>query len=298
MKRTILTLTMVLASSVCSHSYGFDLLDRMLGMKGSGTSGSCCEAPCDDNICCEPACGAESTGCGLTSCEPACGCESKHGSCLKGLFNHGNNECGCESACETPCEPACGCESKHGSCLKGLLNHGKNGCEPACGCESSLCGETSCGCETACVADPCCDSQGCGSKKACCGGLLSKLFNKKGHGCCDSDPCEVACGCETVCEAPACDSCGHGKKKCGLLSKMFGKLNCCKDKSNCCDAGCDSYASSDCGCGSTSTVPYAAPVQAPAVQQNDAVPPAPIVDPSASISRNRRVIQASASYAR
>lgn len=296
MKRTILTLTMVLASSVCSHSYGFDLLDRMLGMKGCGTSGSCCEAPCDDNTCCEPACGAESTGCGLTSCEPACGCESKHGSCLNGLFNHGKNECGCESACESACEPACGCESTHGSCLTGLLNHGKNGCEPACGCESSLCGDTSCGCETACAADPCCDSQGCGAKKGCCGGLLSKLFNKKGHGCCDSDPCEVACGCETACETPACDSCCGSKKKCGLLSKMFGKLNCCKDKS--CDAGCDSYASSDCGCGSTSTVPYAAPVQAPAVQQNDAVPPAPIVDPSASISRNRRVIQASASYAR
>jgi hypothetical protein len=33
-------------------------------------------------------------------------------------------------------------------------------------------------------------------------------------------------------------------------------------------------------------------------EQSAPMPPAPIVDPSASISRNRRVIQASASYAR
>ncbi len=291
MKRTILTLTMVLASSVCSQSFGFDLLDRMLGMNGSGNSSSCCEAPCDDNIYCEPACGVESTDCGLTSCEPACGCESSHGSCLTGLLDHGRNECGYESVCEAPCEPACGCESKHGSCLTGLFDHGKNHCEPACGCESTLCGGTSCGCETV-YADPCCDSQGCGSKKGCCGGLLSKLFNKKHHNYCDTNACE------TVCETPACDSCCGGKKKCGLLSKMFGKL---KHKSNCCDSGCDSYTSAGCGCGAPAAAPYAAPyaapVEAPAVQ-SDAMPPAPIVDPSASISRTRRVIQASASYAR
>lgn len=254
----------------------------MLGMKGSGNASACCEAPCDNSVFCEPACGSESIGCGLTSCEPACGCESTHGSCLTGLFDHGRNECGCDTVCEVPCEPTCGCESKHGSCLTGLFDHGKNHCEPACGCETVY-------------AEPCCDSQGCGIKKNCGGGLLSKLFHKKNHGCCDTNPCEVACGCETICETPACDSHCGGKKKCSLLSKMFGKLKC--KKSNCCDAGCDTYTSAGCGCGAPAAVPYAAPVEAPAVH-SDTMPPAPIVDPSASISQTRRVIQASASYAR
>ncbi|WP_246112742.1 hypothetical protein [Allorhodopirellula solitaria] len=168
--------------------------------------------------------------------------------------------------------------------MSGIFDHGSDCCEPACGCE------------TVC-AEPCCDGGSCGSKKDCCGGLLSKLFSKKSNGCCDTTPCEVACGCETVCEAPSCDSCcGGSKKKCGLLSKMFGKLKCGK-KNDCCDSGCDSYGSADCGCGAPAAVPYAAPVQTPAVE-SDPMPPAPIVDPSASISRNRRVIQASASYAR
>jgi len=252
MKRTILTLTMVVASSVCTQSFGFDLLDRMLGMKGCGSSTSCCEAPsCDDN-CCEPACGAETSCCESLCSEPACGAET---------------------IC---CEPA--------------------GCEPACGCETSFC------------EAPSCDTQCCEPKEKLCTGLLSKLFGKKGSSSCCEAPscCEPACGCETAsceptcCEAPSCDTgCCSSKKSGGLLSKLFGNLSCGK-KSDCCDMGCDSVCNSGCGCGA----PYAAPVAAPIYQdstpefESAPMPPAPIVDPSASITRNRRVIQASASYAR
>jgi fermentation-respiration switch protein FrsA (DUF1100 family) len=79
-----------------------------------------------------------------------------------------------------------------------------------------------------------------------------------------------------------------------LLKKLFGNLGC--KSSSCCDMGCDAApCDTGCGCGSTYAAPTAAPVAAP---QAAPMPPAPIVDPSASISRNRRVIQASASYVR
>ncbi|MBB3208355.1 hypothetical protein FHS27_004183 [Rhodopirellula rubra] len=78
---------------------------------------------------------------------------------------------------------------------------------------------------------------------------------------------------------------------------MFGNLSCGKKSSSCCDMGCDT-CSTGCGCGAPAAAPYAAPVEAPVYEQAAPMPPAPIVDPSASISRTRRVIQASASYAR
>ncbi len=278
MKRTILTLTMVVASSVCTQGFGFDLLDRMLGMKGCGSSTACCEAPV-----CEPTCGLEA---------PCGGCDSDFG-------------------CAPACEPDCGCEAPCGGCdsgcglLKGNLLGGCNSCaEPTCGCEIADCGcapacEPACGCEIAACEPSCCDS-GCSIGK---GGLLSKLFNGKGCNSCCEAPCEIACepacGCEIAsCEPTCCDSgcdsgcCSIGNG--GLLKKLFGNLGC--KKSSCCDMGCDAApCDTGCGCGSTYAAPTAAPVVAP---QAAPMPPAPIVDPSASISRNRRVIQASASYVR
>ena len=55
MKRIILTTTLVLGM-MSSQSFGFDLLDRMLGMKGCGCATSCCEV--------EPACGCDVPSCG------------------------------------------------------------------------------------------------------------------------------------------------------------------------------------------------------------------------------------------
>lgn len=151
MKRSILVATLVIGSSICSQSFGFDLLDRMLGLKGCGSSSACCEAPCYDG--CEPACGLESA-CN-DCCEPACGAESK---CL-GDRLFGKKSC---------CEPACGLESSCNSC---------NSCEPACGLESSCnsCNscEPACGAEIACEPT-CCDSGCCSGKR----GLLDKLVGK------------------------------------------------------------------------------------------------------------------------
>ncbi|KAA5539869.1 keratin-like protein [Roseiconus nitratireducens] len=139
----------------------------------------------------------------------------------------------CHKGCDTGCaaEPACGCEV----------------IEPACGCEVA---EPTCGCgivEPACGCEPYGCDTGCGHKH----GLLAKLFGKhRGCGCdtgCAVEPacgCEVAapaCGCEVA--APVCDSGCCGKKKFGLLHKLF---NCCK--SDCCDSGCATYAEPACGC--------------------------------------------------
>ncbi|MEO8269681.1 MAG: hypothetical protein ABI557_08175, partial [Aureliella sp.] len=132
-------------------------------------------------------------------------------------------------------------------CNWGKLSSHRACAAPSCGCEVAA---PSCGCEIS-SCDPCgatgCDS-GCGRK---CGGLLSKLFQHKNRGGCDS------LGCDSGCASSGCSTCGGGSV---------------------------SYGSS--------------PVAAPEVHGDAApMPPAPIVDPSAYLQSNRRVIQAT-SYVR
>ncbi|QDV10661.1 hypothetical protein CA51_05110 [Rosistilla oblonga] len=282
MKRAILSTTLIIGMSICSQGFGFDLLDRMLGLKCGGGSSSCCETGCAD-VCepacgcetsccesvCEPACGCEASACGTSCCEPTCGVESSlcGASCCEPA-------CGCETSC---CEPAC-CDSK--SCfgskkkccglLSKLFGGKKNGCDSCC--ETSACCEPACGCEAAACCEP-----ACGCETSLCG---------------SASCCEPACG---------CDPCGK-KKSGGLLSKLFGGLKCCK-KSDC-DSACDS-----CGCAGSYAAP-AAPacsscnggtsvqVEAPVVEDAAPMPPAPVVDPSAYLNSKRRVIQASTRYAR
>ena len=134
MKRAILSTTLILGMSLCSQSFGFDLLDRMLGLNCGGGSSSCCDTPCCDSGCCEPTCGCESSCC-ESCCEPACGCEASccESSCcepcqkkssggllakLFGGFSCKKDNC-CDSCCDscgTCCEPACGCEMGCSSC--------------------------------------------------------------------------------------------------------------------------------------------------------------------------------------
>lgn len=200
MKLNMIIGSLVLGATLSTPSFGGGLLDRMLGLKGSGCDSACCDTGCSA----DPTCGCEIA-------DPSCGCESA-----------------CGGGCASACEPTCGCESACDPC----------GAAPTCGCEIAACdpcgAAPSCGCEIAACDSGC----GCGSKKKC-GGLLSKLFKKRGNSCCDA----IAC-----------------------------------------DSGC---ASAPCGCSS------AAPVAAPAVNGEAApMPPAPVVDPSAYLQSNRRVIQA------
>ena len=210
MKRMLFLGALVLGVTVCSQSFGFELLDKMLGHRGCT---SCCEPGCDaGNGCCEPGCGA-GNGC---AAEPACGA---------------GNGC-CEPACDAGagcCEPSCGaarCRKKHDlfGGLKGLFSCKKrcnSCCEPACdagnGCCEPACGAGNGCCEPACDAgagccEPSCGANACCKKRHSIGGLLRALHNaKKRHhsctGCCGEPDCSAGC-CEPACGAdPACGAC-------------------------------------------------------------------------------------------
>ena len=158
MKRMMYLGALVLGVTVCSQSFGFELLDRMLGHKGCA---SCCEPGCDAGAgCCEPGCDA---GAGNGCCEPACGAGN---GCAEPACDAGNG-C-CEPACDAGagcCEPSCGaakgcCKKKHRivDLLKAIHQAKKSRCHKSSCCEpdcSASCCEPGCGAEPACGA---CDS--------------------------------------------------------------------------------------------------------------------------------------------
>ncbi len=314
MKLKTLIGSVVLGASLCTPSFGAGLLDRMLGMRGAGCDSACCDTGCaaDPSCGCEisaPACGGCADACapvcrpgllsrvkgrlGSSACAATCGCEISApacGGCGSSSCDGGCSaapSCGCEIASCDPCGCDTGCKPRRrplmelvGKAKCSLSNLGSrraccdSGCDP-CG---DVCGAPSCGCE---IAAPACG--GCGSSS--CGGG------------CSAAP---SCGCEIA----ACDPCAAScAPKCGgLLSKLFKRKNRCCDSYVSCDSGCASGSCgggcSSCGGGSTTYGTSSAPVEAPVVHGDAApMPPAPIVDPSAYLQSNRRVIQAT-SYVR
>ncbi len=221
MKRMMFLGALILGVTVCTQSFGFELLDRMLGGKGCT---SCCEPGCDaGNGCCEPGCGA-GNGCA----EPACGAGN---GCAEPACGAGN---GC-------CEPACGAASCCGVRKKHDLFGGLKGLFEKCkrkhrGCCDSCCGEPDCGagngCEPACgagngCAEPACDAgngccePSCGAA-GCCGvrkkatpirDLLRAIHAAKKachrKSCCDSCCGEPDCSAGNGCCEPACGA-GNG----------------------------------------------------------------------------------------
>jgi len=228
MKRMMFLGALVLGVTVCSQSFGFELLDRMLGCKGCT---SCCEPACDAGMGgCEPACGV-GAGCaepacdaGVACCEPGCaadagccGVRKKHAlfGGLKGLFEKCKRKHhGCTDSC---CEPACGAG---------------NGCaEPACGAGNG-CAEPACGAGNGC-AEPACDAgvaccePGCAADAGCCGvrkkctpirDFLKALHSAKK---CRSS-CTSCCGAEADCSAGA----GCCEPGCGAEPACAASPNC------------------------------------------------------------------------
>ena len=272
MKMNMLVGSLVLGASLCTPSFAGGLLDRMLGLKGAGCDSTCCD-----------------TGCAV---DPSCGCESASGCAA-------DPSCGCESACGSGCaaDPSCGCESPCAA-------------DPSCGCESGCAAAPSCGCETGCSkprrkplmellaalkpSKSCCDT-GCATDPSC--GCESPCGDACGAApsCGCESPCGDACGAAPSCgcESP-CGGCDAGplakmkSAKTRLLSKLFTRRG-----------GCDSLACDSCGCAATPACSScgSAPVSAPAVQGSAPMAPAPVVDPSAYLQSNRRVVQAT-SYVR
>jgi hypothetical protein len=234
MKRMLFLGALVLGVTVCSQSFGFELLDRMLGHKGCtsccepgcGAGGGCAEPACGaGGGCAEPACGA-GNGCaepacdaGAGCCEPSCGaargCKKK---CdlfggLKGLFAHKKRHHGCTSCCggEADCSAGSGCADP--GCGAG------NGCsEPACGAGNG-CAEPACDAGAGCCEPTC----GAAPRKKHCRGTpildLLKAIHKAKKSCRSS--CTSCCGgeadcgagsgcCEPGCGAdPACGACAQ-----------------------------------------------------------------------------------------
>jgi hypothetical protein len=155
MKWNILVGTIVLGFGLCTQSYGFELLDRMLGIGGCGCETKCCDAKAARGCSAKAAgCAAKSPTCCAQKAAPACGCEAKAPTCVQKAAP----TCGCEAKAA----PTCGCEAKAPTC----------GADPACGCDGGKHG-----CKRRCR--PCllerifschrgCNN-GCGSKCGGCG---------------------------------------------------------------------------------------------------------------------------------
>jgi len=179
MKWNMVLGVLALSLSLSSQSYGFELLDRMLGIGGGCCQTSCCEKPCGPV--CEPSCGAAAAAC-APACEPACGYESacapacRKSRCRKGslsdLFAR-KKKC-CPSACDTGCDT--GCDSYAAAC------------EPACGCDAAACAP-------ACPKQRCCRRMG-----------LLDLFRCKRS--CRKSACGASC-------APTCGYAAAGEPSCG-----------------------------------------------------------------------------------
>lgn len=184
----------------------------------------------------------------------------------------GGSGCGCASSCcdaQVSCcdaGPSCGCDDPCGSscCKKPLITinlpkirplfkinrcnscNSCDSCAPACGCDMTA----SCGCDS---CNSCNDCNTCG---------------------CDMN---ASCGCD-----PCGSSCCGGKRRLGLLDRIFSKRNCGGCTSGCgCEATCGVDACG-CGCG-MSTHSDAAPAPAPE-GDSASLPPTPIVDPSAFVA--------------
>ena len=140
---------LVVSAGLCTQSYGFELLDRMLGIHHhSSGCNSCCEPACCEPACCEPTC-CEANAC----CEPAC-CE-KSACCGNGC----GNDC-CEPSCceaDACCDSCCdtGCCKKRCCLLDRLF-----ACKKRC-CKSSCC-------------DDCCDDCCNGGCDSCNGGAAEE----------------------------------------------------------------------------------------------------------------------------
>ena len=270
MKWNMIFGALVVSVGLCTQSFGFELLDRLLGYGGGGGScGGCCNSCCEASCCAAPSCCAEASCCAAeTSCcaaAPSCAAET---SC-----------CAAEASC---CEqPACNscCNSGCGGCKKscGLFGglHGLfGGCHKGCG--SSCCGSSCCE-QSCCAAAP-----SCAAETSCCAAAPSCAAETS---CCAAAP--------TCCEQPACNSCCnsgcggcHKRKCCGLFSGLFScKKSCCNSCNSCCQPTCGENNGCCNGCGGG----------APAAADGGSdVPPAPpMSDSSASLRGKRRVVQTS-----
>ena len=271
---------LVLSVGMCTQSFGFELLDRMLGINAhrshGGCSSSCCEASCCDPCeasCCDP-CGNDSC-CEASCCDP-CASSCNEASCCDPCAGS------CEASC---CEPAScdSCGSSCDSCGSSCGNSCGSCCKKHCDLFSGLRGLFDCHkscCKSSCCEPACCDP--CGS--SCC---EASCCDPCGSSCCEascSNPCGSSCG-------SSCGSCCH-KRHCGF--DLLGLFKCKKHhcRKSCCQTSCCNSCGNSCGsaCGACGNGGGAAPTEAGSDSDEAApMPPAPMPDSSASYRHSRRI---------
>jgi hypothetical protein len=226
MKWNIIIGSLVLGLCVSSQSYGFELLDRMLGLKGCGCEVKSCETKADAK------CGAEKekAKCGA---EKKAGCDAKksRGSLLGHLGCDAKPKCGADK--DAGKEAGCAAKKEAGKPNSSQNQNEAKG-KPVRVEKSNKCGSEKAKCQA--------KKNDCSAKKESCRGSLLDHLLSLGHGCDDKAKDDAKCGAER-------------KKRCG------------------CDAAGDKAESS-------------AEVTPP-------TPPAPVVDPSALLPSQRRVVHAS-----
>ena len=137
MRWNMLLGALVISVGLSSQSFGFELLDRMLGL-GCGCNS------CSPRACCEKPCGEAAA--------PACGCKSKcRDRCGGQLLSRLGDLLPCNKGCCEPkpkCGPKhkCGCRSRCGSGLLDIFQS-RCGCrqKKSCGCNKCSGGCDSCG---------------------------------------------------------------------------------------------------------------------------------------------------------
>ncbi|MBU4271942.1 MAG: hypothetical protein KKE86_00445 [Planctomycetes bacterium] len=261
---------LLVSVALCSQGFGFELLDRMLGLNcgGCGDYKACAKvAPCDP--CAKVACPDPAACENVAACGSTCSkCKKCRATPVRDLFAGMVDlfECKGVTCDANPCDPANACCPEPVTCEKA--------CDPACAkpCKVKKFRKQRC----AKVCDPCCP--------ATCDPACEKVA------ACDP-ACEKVAACEPTCE-PAC------KPKCHklyrrpvveLLEALFGGRNCRCGKAACGD-GCET------ACGSGGVAPgVKAPAKAP--EKAAPLPMAPKADPSAAVP-TRGIYQASRSLVR
>jgi hypothetical protein len=193
---------LLVSVALCSQGFGFELLDRMLGLNGGGCGEckacakvACCEKACCPVKCCAPKCEVKCCApkCEVKCCAPKC----------------------CEKAC---CEKACceKCKVCRPTPVRDLFANIKELFEAkGCQCEPVKC---------------------CEAKKACC--CPEPACCKPCHKvrCCEKAAC-----CAPTCEKPCKQKCHklYRRPVLELLEALFGCEDKCNV---CCDTGCGGAA--------------------------------------------------------
>jgi hypothetical protein len=188
---------LLVSVALCSQGFGFELLDRMLGLNGGGCGecNTCAKvAPCEPcaKTCAAPCCKA---------CEPACNsCCGKvcRPTPVRDMFAN-IKEMFEAKGCQ--CEPVACCEAK-GCCPEPC-------CKPAKCCKVKACAPCCKACEPACKAcEPACCEKTCEPKchklyRRPVLELIEGLFGcDKCNACCEAG-CETGCGCGGTTTAPS-----------------------------------------------------------------------------------------------